>query len=258
MKQIEAARGAASAALDRALGANITLVDAYLRRARGSRADATPAQVLASLDKQYLAAVATLGGAGGASAAVPGLTTPLAVTLNVTEIASFFEASTLYALAVAAVHGQPVHDIARRRTLVMALLLGNSGETVVRKIAGRTGPHWARGLVRSIPMRTIDQVNRVLGQNFVTKYGTRQGILVLGRMIPLGVGAAIGAAGNYALGRATVQAARRAFGDPPTQWRVATPSTPTPRPVVIDGDFDVTPLPTEGSGNAALPGDPRP
>lgn len=61
-------------------------------------------------------------------------------------------------------------------------------------------------------------MNKVLGKNFVTKYGTKQGILVLGKSIPFGIGAAIGAGGNLVLGNMTVRAARHAFGEPPAQW----------------------------------------
>lgn len=65
-------------------------------------------------------------------------------------------------------------------------------------------------------MSAIHSANRVLGPRFITKYGTKQGLLVLGRQVPFGVGAVIGAGGNATLGRATVLAARNAFGPPPT------------------------------------------
>jgi hypothetical protein len=64
------------------------------------------------------------------------------------------------------------------------VLLGEAGAGVVAKIAGRTGPHWARQIIEGIPMSNIHAINGVLGKNFVTKYGTKQGILVLGRELP--------------------------------------------------------------------------
>jgi hypothetical protein len=215
---IEPAREALTSALDKALGVEQTLVDAYLRRARRGRPDATPAEVIASLERQYLAAVSALGAAGGATAAVPGVALPAALVTNVVEVAAFLQASVVFALAYADVHGVQVDDLERRRTLVTAILLGNSGSAVVRQVAGRTGPHWGRAITRAIPMSSINAVNKVLGRHFVTKYGTKQGILVLGRQLPFGLGAAIGAGGNAALGRAAVVAARRAFGPPPAEF----------------------------------------
>lgn len=48
--------------------------------------------------------------------------------------------------------------------------------------------------------------------NFVTKYGTKQGVLVLGKVLPFGFGAAIGMTGNAAMSRMVVRTTRSAFG----------------------------------------------
>lgn len=55
-------------------------------------------------------------------------------------------------------------------------------------------------------------VQQALGKNFVTKFGTKQGILGLGRVLPLGLGALIGVGGNTVVGYMSVRAARVAFG----------------------------------------------
>lgn len=215
---LEPVRDALSGALDKSLGVQQPLVDAYLRRARRAHPDGTPQDVLTSLERQYVAAVTSLGAAGGATAALPGVATPAAVVANIAEVGAFLEASVLFCLAVGELHGVRVDDLERRRTLVTAILLGQSGSTFVQKVAGRTGPHWGRAIVRGIPMSSINGVNKVLGRHFVTKFGTKQGLLVLGRHVPFGLGAAIGAGGNAALGRATVLSARRAFGHPPPEF----------------------------------------
>jgi hypothetical protein len=75
-------------------------------------------------------------------------------------------------------------------------------------------------------MSTIRAVNKVLGRNFVTKYGTKQGVLVLGRQLPFGLGALIGGGGNAAIGYATIRTARKVFGTPPEEWLPS--GTPTP------------------------------
>ena len=202
-------------ALDKALQVNGGIVDAYVARARRTRPDAVPAEIVVSLERQYLAAVTTLGMTSGAAATVPGVGTGVGLALNLAEVATFIEASAVFALAVAEVHGVRVDELERRRTLVVAVLLGKSGSAFVQKAAGRTGPYWGRSLVKAVPMTTIDAINRVLGPRFVTKYGTKQGVLVLGRELPFGMGAVIGGAGNAVLGRATIAGARRAFGPAP-------------------------------------------
>jgi hypothetical protein len=204
--------------LDKALDVNQAVVQRHIARMRASRPNAQPGEIIKSFEKQFMSAVTTLGAAAGASAAVPGVTTGPAIAVNLAEVASFMEAAVLFALSVAGVHGVQVDDVERRRTLIMAVLMGSSGAGIVEKAAGRTAPYWGRTFVKAMPMSTINKVNKVLGPRFVTKYGTKQGILVLGREIPLGLGAIIGGGGNALLARAAIGGARRAFGPPPTAW----------------------------------------
>ncbi|HEX5568366.1 MAG TPA: hypothetical protein VFY14_15825, partial [Streptomyces sp.] len=89
-----------------------------------------------------------------------------------------------------------------------------------------TGQHWGRQIVAKVPAETLRQVNKILGRNFITKYGTKQGIIVLGRVAPFGIGAVIGGGANAAIATLTVKASRRAFGPPPTSWPRLMPNTP--------------------------------
>jgi hypothetical protein len=205
-------------ALDQALLAQRPLVLSAIRRARHRRSDATPDEVIATLEKQYTAAMSAAGAAVGGAAAAPGVGTVAAVVLTAGETVTFLEASALLALAVAEIHGIRVDDVERRRTLLLAILVGNSGAGLVEKTAGRTGKYWGRLLVDRIPMSSIKQVNKVLGPWFITKYGTKQGIIVLGRLAPFGIGSGIGAAGNAFFARTVVTGTRRAFGPAPSMW----------------------------------------
>jgi hypothetical protein len=49
----------------------------------------------------------------------------------------------------------------------------------------------------------------------VSRFGPRQQALALGRALPFGVGASIGAVGNAVLARGVIVSARRVFGAPP-------------------------------------------
>jgi hypothetical protein len=224
------AKKALEAAVEKGVEVQQPAVEKYIARAKQRNPSAAPAEVIASLEKQYLSAVVALGGASGASAAAPAIGTGAGLLVNIAEVGAFFEASALFSLAVAEVHGVHIDDLERRRTLLMAVLMGSRGSRIVEKAAGRTGPYWASSLVNAVPMTSINSVNKVLGPRFVTRYGSRQGILVLARDIPYGIGAAIGVVGNAALGRMTISGARRAFGPPPQDWpRRAALSVSSPR-----------------------------
>ncbi|MER8186005.1 hypothetical protein [Kitasatospora sp. NPDC094015] len=241
--------------LDKAIAAQSVLVHRNIARARQRNPQAAPEQVIRTLERMYVSALTGTGAAVGGAAAAPGVGTGVALALSAGEALSSLELSALFALSVAAVHGVPVDEIERRRTIVMGVMLGGSGSATITKVAERTGQHWGRQVVSKVPVTTLRQINRILGRNFVTKYGTKQGIIVLGRVAPFGIGAVIGGGANATVAALTVRAARRAFGPAPTSWPPETESStppaqpegtaPAPRYVTPDG------TPTEGP---AVPG----
>jgi hypothetical protein len=207
------------ALLDKAIGLQAPLVRKNIARARQRNPEATPAEVVRTLERMYVSALAGTGAAVGATAAAPAVGTGVALALSAGEAFSSLELSALFVLSVAEVHGVRLDEIERRRTLVMGILLGQSGSNaIVGKVAERTGQHWARQLVSRVPAATLRQINSVLGKNFITKYGAKQGIIVLGRVAPFGIGAVIGGGANATVAGLAVRAARRAFGPAPLSW----------------------------------------
>jgi len=68
---------------------------------------------------------------------------------------------------------------------------------------------------RAASREKIAGVNSRLAHLLLTRFGARQGALLVGRALPLGIGAGIGAVGNAALARTAITSARRAFGPAP-------------------------------------------
>ncbi|MEV4252751.1 hypothetical protein AB0J52_06230 [Spirillospora sp. NPDC049652] len=214
--------------LNKAIEFQSPLVLKNIARARQRNPEATPAQVIRTLERMYVSALTGTGAAVGGTAAAPGVGTGVALALSAGETLSSLELSALFALSIAEVHGVPIDEIERRRTIVMGIMLGGSGAATISKVAERTGQHWGRQIVAKVPVETLRQINKVLGRHFITKYGTKQGIIVLGRVAPFGIGAVIGGGANAALAALTVKAGRRAFGPPPETWPEPTPSTTPP------------------------------
>jgi hypothetical protein len=214
---------ALDAALDKALAMERPLVLGYLDRVRRRHPEMTPADLVRQLERRYLAAVVGIGGASGAAAAVPGAGTAAAVASAAAEITAFVSATALFVLALAELHGLPVSDPEIRRALVMSVLVGESG---LAALEGATAgeAHWAQVIARATPRERIGGINAHLGTLLLRRFGPRQGVLLVGRALPLGVGVAIGVGGNAALGRTAIAVARRAFG----------PAPPTFPPRVID------------------------
>lgn len=236
--------------LDKAIGLQAPLVRKNIVRARRRNPEATPAEVIRTLERMYVSALTGTGAAVGATAAAPAVGTGIALALSAGEAFSSLELSTLFVLSVAEVHGVRIDEIERRRTLVMGILLGQSGSTTIGKVAERTGQHWARQLVNKVPMATLRQINSVLGKNFITKYGTKQGIIVLGRVAPFGIGALIGGGANATVATLAVRAARRAFGPAPETWPEPTSeSRHETQPGVVPG-IVLEPAPESSQGSS--------
>lgn len=64
---------------------------------------------------------------------------------------------------------------------------------------------------KRIPAELFHRINRKVGATIVTKYASQRGAIAVGRLIPLGVGAAIGGGFNYATMKAFKKAAIHYF-----------------------------------------------
>lgn len=204
-------------ALDKALSVQRPAVLAYLDRTRSKNPRMTPAELEDQLARHYRTAVMGIGGASGAAATLPGAGTAASLASGAAEITAFISASAMYVLALAELHDVPVSDPQVRRALVLSVLVGEGGAAVV---AGEPGAevHWAAVLGRSTSKEKIAGINGRLGRMLLTRFGTRQGALLFGRALPLGIGAGVGAVGNAALAKSIVKSARKAFGPPPRRF----------------------------------------
>lgn len=210
------------AALDRAVTIPSATIHAHVDQIRRKHPDASPHEVIELLEREYLLVVQATGGAVGAAAAAPAVGTGVALTLTVGDVATFFGASSAFSLAVASVHGIDVQDAERRRALLLATILGESGAKAVEDVGAVTGLRGvsvARVLLTRMPTGTIRRVNTRLTRRLFRTQLTRQGGLALGRLVPFGIGAVIGITGARALGRTVVDGARAAFGPAPATFR---------------------------------------
>lgn len=187
----------------------------HVARARRRNPDATPAEVVRTLEWMYVRSMAGAGAAVGAAAAAPGSPATAGRALQAGS-ARPIEQGLLLVFSIAHVHGVSVDEV--DRGLIAGIVFIGMGSATFPRVVERTGKHWARHLVARVPAEKTRRINDVLGKNFVTKYGNKQGIVVLGEVAPYGVGAAIGASLSTGIAALTVGAARRAFGPAPASF----------------------------------------
>ena len=194
-------------------------VKAYVARLRRTHPEASPAQIVTRLEKHYLAAVMASGAAVGSAAAFPGIGTLAALSAVAGETVLFLEATAAFVLSVAEVHGIPVEDRERRRTLVLTVLVGEEGKGAVKDLLGpgRTSGAWLAE-AELLPLPVVSQLNSRLMRYFVKKYTIKRTAMAFGKMLPVGIGAAVGGGGNRLMGKKIVANARLAFGPAPARW----------------------------------------
>jgi hypothetical protein len=212
--------------LDRVLSVQRPVVVAHVKALRRRHPEASPADIIQILERQYLAAVTTGGAAVGASAVIPGVGMAAALGLSGAETIGFLETTALFAQSVTEVHGIALEDPERARTLVMAMILGAPGTQLINQLAGQVAggqvrsAFWGEMVTSSLPKQVVNGIGGQVRDQFIKRFAARQGTTILGRALPFGIGAAVGGLGNHALGRKVVQASRTGFGLPPAHFPI--------------------------------------
>jgi hypothetical protein len=207
--------------IDRVLSVQRPVVLAHIRSIRNSRPDASPAQIIAILERRFLTAVTSGGALVGASSAIPAVGVGTSILLSGVETAGFLEASALFAQSVTEIHGIAVVEPERARTLVMAMMLGSGGQELLTQFAseaagrGSRSAYWGELVTKSMPRAALGPLTDRIRAAFLKRFAVTQGTSVVGRAIPFGVGAVFGGVGNNILGRRIVRSAREAFPAPP-------------------------------------------
>jgi hypothetical protein len=203
--------------------------EAYVARLRRAHPGASPAEIDAKLENRYLTALTASGAAVGSAATFPGVGTLTALSAGAGETVFFVEATALFVLAKAAVYNIPADHRERRRALVLAVLVGDDSRRAIGELIGpgRTNGGWLAEGMASLPLPTLARFNARMLKYFVKRYTLRRGALMFGKMLPVGIGAVVGGAGNRIAGKKIVQNARQAFGTAPTRWPAALRVLPT-------------------------------
>lgn len=216
-------RSGVQQAILKGIGVQRPIVLAYLKRLRRKHPQASALELSKIAERDYLAVVTGSGAAVGGTAAVPAVGTTAALGLSVAATIGFLEASALYAQALAELHGIAIEDPDRSRVLVMGVLMGEEGSSMISGLtaqaAGRGGgpvKGWAKAFGAGRPTSFYSSMQRSMQKKFMRKVLGTQAASVLGRVVPFGLGAVIGGAGNRYLAKRVIETAAVAFAGIPT------------------------------------------
>ncbi|MCM3662477.1 hypothetical protein M3148_15975 [Georgenia satyanarayanai] len=211
----EPAANALERRVEKALASGAGRSRALAEKVAAANPGASPADVVALLERRYRRRVSLLSAAVGLTAAVPGVGTGVAALLTAANLGSYLRASTTFVGAVAHVHGVDVEDVARRRTMLLAALLGQDGAHALHGELGVSTLYWGRGLLTRLPLGTVRAANKGLSRRLVRAAAAKGGAMMLGRLAPFGIGAVVGWFVGRRLAGQVVTGSRDAFGPVP-------------------------------------------
>ncbi|MFZ8997645.1 MAG: hypothetical protein ACO3D0_04660, partial [Ilumatobacteraceae bacterium] len=166
-------------------------------RAAGVPGDLRPDRI-AAVSAAFAFELGAAGAAAGAAAAAPMVGTAATLAATGAELAWFTGRAGDLILTIAAIHGRPDPTVDERRAWVLAVLLyGSSARDEFARTLQQASTGVLPTLDRQLPVATLQTANRIMSRMFVRRFGTRRGLVALGRALPIGIGAAIGGTANY-------------------------------------------------------------
>ena len=198
--------------LDKAIAIPASRIEERVARMRRDRPGADAAELVEMAASRFRRDAGLSSGAVGASAAIPAISTGAAAALTVGQSAAFIASAVTYVLTVAEIQGVHVVDTERRRALVLSALLGKEGSEAVQGQLGLSSMFWAAQLLMQMPLPSVKSINAHLIKRVAKRSAAKGGALALGRLLPFGIGAAIGWKGGRALANQVIEGAQAALG----------------------------------------------
>lgn len=213
-------------------------VTAYIKEVRRKNPDATPAEVMKTIESQYVATTTAASAAVGASATIPAVGVPVAIGLGVADLIFFYETTALFALCMAELRGVPIDDPDRAKVIVLGALLGEkrrsrvseiilsalpAGATVTgaRAVAGGAlsgaTPKWGDLLAQQLPDSALVPVTMVLARQAIAQGSVMGAVKISSKAIPV-IGAVAGGATSFYFGSGVVKSCRSGFSAPAETW----------------------------------------
>jgi hypothetical protein len=141
--------------------------------------------------------LAAVGAASGGVAALPGAGTAAALATISADIGWYSMRLADLVMTIAAIHGHERATLEERRTWVLSVLAyGDAAPSGIHQAAADVGTTLGTRQLGGLSTATLAMVNRKLTARLLTRFGARRGAATLGRLLPFGIGAAIGAGGN--------------------------------------------------------------
>lgn len=203
----------AMTAVDRVVSTRLPQAQVLVERLRTEHPAWTHTEVADAVVKKFAKELAGAGAISGAVAAAPAIGTAVSVATSLADIAFAFARITEMVMGVGVAFGHDLTDLETRRGWVYQVLSGSTGTmTDGEKKAGNMKKQLGKtAIATKSPAATTARVTEIMGTRLIARLVEKEAIVKLATLIPLGIGAGVGAAGNRALVNSVGRHAKQYF-----------------------------------------------
>ncbi|WP_448851182.1 hypothetical protein [Corynebacterium sp. 335C] len=210
--------------LDTAMGWQTDIITAYVRQLRARHPEATPAELQERIDSHFINLVTGTGGATGGASVIPGIGFFTGLAAIAVESLFFLEAAAWHTLASARLRDIDIEHDERRRSLILVTILGSSGTAVVAATIGgeslrkKANRDVSAGLLSRLGLPQLGGLNKRLLSMARKRVMKSARLAIVGKLMPMGIGAVLGATANRKLARGFIDNSRASLGPLPKDF----------------------------------------
>lgn len=203
--------------LDRAAAVQSSVIIKYVEGLRRHHRLESNAELQKYIDKHFLNIISSTGAAAGASAAIPGVGLVTGSAAIGAESLVFLDAAAWYILASAYLRGDDITEEQRRRALILLVLTGSKGSAIVDTFMGDMGSVTSVAALSRFSGPTLSGVNGHLSKQLTKQIAKKVKWAWVPKLMPLGIGAALGVSSNRKLARQIIKHARNQLSPLPSR-----------------------------------------
>lgn len=209
--------------LDKAMHWQTSAVTGYVEKLHKSKPNQSPAEVQKRIDAHFLNIVTGTGGAAGGAALIPGIGFFTGMAAAAGESLFFLDAAAWHALASASLRGIDITEPERRRSLILVSMSGSAGTALIASAFGgeslrKKAKVDTTAMISRMGIPQLGSVNKLLIKAAKKRLLKNARLALIGKIMPLGIGAVLGATANRKLGNSLINSTRSSLGPLPTDW----------------------------------------
>jgi putative intracellular protease/amidase len=230
-KSPSAVLGGVLPSVDRLVESRYDAAAALVARLRAEHPDLTDDQLVERIVRRFSRELGVVAAMSGGAAAVPGAGTAAAVLTAGADVAYSVSRLGEMVLAIGIAYGHDAASFEERKAWVLAVLSMSRGAVAgLDGLAAKIGAEGGAAALASLTGAQLESINSKLAAKVVAKLSTDAAVSRLGRVLPFGIGAGVGAAGSIAIARSVARQARRFFRPNDPHASMPIDATATERP----------------------------